>query len=50
MEILTFELMCINIIFELGKRKNRNQKGNRMPENRERKVTDLDKKLLRIDP
>lgn len=34
-----------------GKEKKKSMKGTRIPENREGKVTDLDKKLLRrIDP
>lgn len=40
--------MSFIVIFELGKRKRKNKKVTKMPENRERKETDLDKKLLRM--
>lgn len=43
---LMYELMGITSIFELGE-KRKNKTGTRMPGDRERKDTDLDKKLLR---
>ena len=49
--MLIFELMSVSILFKMGKGKKKSMKGTRIPENREGKVTDLDKKLLRrIDP
>lgn len=48
MEMLIFEPMHITIIFELGGKRKKNPADTRMPEDRERKDTDLDKKLLRM--
>jgi len=46
MELLMYELMGITSISELGE-KRKNKTGTRMPGDREKKDTDLDKKLLR---